>query len=82
MLNYYANATGFPSSLDIAFAEVSCIDGKGMKELKHKMKDLVDKYTMQYDTAHQVYHVPYFSAKVKGQKIMGGYVPSYYLVIC
>ena len=34
---------GFPSSQDIAFAEVSGIDGKGMKEMKHKLKDLVDK---------------------------------------
>ena len=34
---------GFPSSTDIVFAEVSGIDGKGMKEMKHKLKDLVDK---------------------------------------
>ena len=34
---------GFPSSQDIAFAEVSGIDGKGMEEIKHKLKDLVDK---------------------------------------
>ena len=34
---------GFPSSQDVAFAEVSGIDGKGMKEMKHKLKDLVDK---------------------------------------
>ena len=36
-------STGFPSSLDVAFAEVSSIDGRGMKELKHKLKELVDK---------------------------------------
>ena len=34
---------GFPSSSDIAFAEVSCINGKGMEEMKHKLKDLIDK---------------------------------------
>ena len=34
---------GLPSSTDIVFAEVSGIDGKGMKEMKHKLKDLVDK---------------------------------------
>ena len=72
---------GFPSSLDISFAEVSSIDGKGMKELKHKLKDLVDKYcTLIYCTSSLSYAVCVFSAKVKGQKIMGGYVPSYYLV--
>ena len=34
---------GLPSSTDIVFAEVSGIDGKGMKEMKYKLKDLVDK---------------------------------------
>lgn len=34
---------GFPSSKDVSFAEVSCVDGNGMKQLRNKLKELIDK---------------------------------------
>jgi len=36
-------SAGFPSSKDVSFAEVSCVDGNGMKQLRNKLKELIDK---------------------------------------
>jgi len=39
-------SAGFPSSKDVSFAEVSCVDGNGMKQLRNKLKELIDKWVI------------------------------------
>ena len=75
---------GFP--MDVSFAEVSCFDEKQMVELRKKIKILIDKLVnvmCMYFVSILLLQwslLPFHSAKLRGQKIMGGLVPSNYLV--
>ena len=69
---------GFP--LDVSFAEVSCFDEKQMADLRKKIKTLIDKSVTWPVMWFSIQYSFVYSAKLRGQKIMGGLVPSNYLV--
>ena len=69
---------GFP--MDVSFAEVSCFDEKQMTELRKKIKLLINKLVTWHHMIRRYHYFLLSSAKLRGQKIMGGLVPSNYLV--
>ena len=74
---------GFPT--EVSFAEVSCFDEKLVGVLRRKVKGLIDRWGTKVRVQSSVFMSDCFlqhSAKLRGQKIMGGMVPSNYLVSC